>query len=107
MAGLVPRRTAALIPDATVIDDWLTDTAGIVETASASTSGTLTPAELRILQFLPTHLSFPQIAERSFVSTNTVKTHARNVYRKPDAASRQEAVEKARKAGMLDGSAGP
>ena len=101
------RRTAALIPDATVIDDWLTDTAGIVETASASTSGTLTPAELRILQFLPTHLSFPQIAERSFVSTNTVKTHARNVYRKPDAASRQEAVEKARKAGMLDGSAGP
>ena len=101
------RRTAALIADATVVDDWLTNTAGIVETASASTSGTLTPAELRILQYLPTHLSFPQIAERSFFSTNTVKTHARNVYRKLDAASRQEAVEKARTAGMLDESSGP
>ena len=44
----------------------------------------LTAAELRILRFLPTHLSFREIAERTFVSANTVKTQANAVYRKLD-----------------------
>ena len=55
-----------------------------------------------MLQFLPTHLSFPDIAERLYVSANTVKTHARSVYRKLDASSRGEAVARARHAGLLD-----
>jgi LuxR family maltose regulon positive regulatory protein len=62
----------------------------------------LTPAELQVLQFLPTYLSFREIAERLCVSTNTVKTHARAVYRKLDVSSRAEAVERARQAGLLD-----
>ena len=61
----------------------------------------LTPAELRTLQFLPTHLSFREIAERSFVSPNTVKTQAQAIYRKLDASSRAEAVDQGREAGLL------
>ncbi len=52
----------------------------------------LTTAELRILHFLPTHLSFREIAERTYVSANTVKTQANAVYRKLDVRSRSEAV---------------
>lgn len=63
---------------------------------------TLTTAELRVLQLLPTHLSYPDIARRLFVSPNTVKTHARAVYRKLAASSRAEAVGRARDAGLLD-----
>ena len=61
----------------------------------------LTPAELRTLRFLPSHLSFREIAEQSFVSANTVKTQAQAIYRKLDATSRGEAVERARDRGLL------
>ena len=56
---------------------------------------TLTAAELRLLPLLTTHLSFREIAERLFVSRNTVKTQAISVYRKLDASSRSEAIERA------------
>jgi LuxR family maltose regulon positive regulatory protein len=61
----------------------------------------LTPAELRTLHFLPSHLSFREIADRSFVSPNTVKTQAQAIYRKLDVSSRAEAVDEARNAGLL------
>ena len=67
-----------------------------------SSTASLTTAELRILQFLPTHLSFREIAERTFVSANTVKTQANAVYRKLDVRSRSEAVACARELGLLD-----
>ena len=68
-------------------------------------SWSLTTAELRLLQLLPTHLSFPQIASRLNVSANTVKTHARAVYRKLDSSSRAEAVAHARAAGLVEAAA--
>jgi LuxR family maltose regulon positive regulatory protein len=55
-----------------------------------------------VLQFLPTHLSFPEIASQVFLSPNTVKTQAQGVYRKLGVSSRREAVEQARAAGLLD-----
>lgn len=61
----------------------------------------LTIAELRILRFLPTHLSFREIADRLHVSSNTVKSQAHAVYRKLDASSRSEAVANASAAGLL------
>jgi LuxR family maltose regulon positive regulatory protein len=62
----------------------------------------LTIAELRVLRFLPSHLSFREIAERLNVSANTVKTQAHAVYRKLDASSRSAAVTRARHYGLLD-----
>jgi LuxR family transcriptional regulator, maltose regulon positive regulatory protein len=61
----------------------------------------LTSAELKILHFLPTHLSFREIAERTFVSANTVKTQANAVYRKLDVTCRSDAVECACRLGLL------
>jgi LuxR family maltose regulon positive regulatory protein len=71
----------------------------IVEGISA---GCLTEAELRILRFLPSHLNYPQIGERLFVSPNTVKTHALSVYRKFNVSTRAEAVDRGRALGLLD-----
>ena len=62
----------------------------------------LTTAELRVLGFLPTHLSFREIAGRLQVSANTVKTQAHAVYRKLEVSSRSEAVVKARAIGLID-----
>ena len=42
----------------------------------------MTPAEMRVLRYLPTHLTFAAIAEELFVSRNTVKTQAISIYRK-------------------------
>jgi LuxR family transcriptional regulator, maltose regulon positive regulatory protein len=54
----------------------------------------LTPAELRILQLLPTS-TYLQIAETLFISRNTVKVHLRSVYQKLGATSRSLAIERA------------
>ncbi len=63
----------------------------------------LTAAELRVLRYLPTHLSFAQIADELFVSRNTVKTQAIAIYRKLEVSSRGEAVERARALGLIEG----
>ena len=65
-------------------------------------STSLTGAELRILQLLPTHLSFREIGEQARVTTNTVKTQANAVYRKLDVRSRSDAVCRARELGLID-----
>jgi LuxR family maltose regulon positive regulatory protein len=65
-------------------------------------ASTLTAAELRLLPLLTTHLSFREIAERLYVSRNTVKSQAISVYRKLDASSRSEAIERAVELGLVD-----
>lgn len=62
----------------------------------------LTHAELRVLRYLPTHLTLAEIGQRLYVSRNTAKSHAIAVYRKLGAASRSEAVDVARQVGLLD-----
>jgi LuxR family transcriptional regulator, maltose regulon positive regulatory protein len=89
--------------DAPVLREWLDQAWAEIESAgSVRGRWPLTPAELRLLHALPTHLSFREIAERQFVSPNTVKTQARSVYRKLGVSSRAEAVACARAAGLLD-----
>lgn len=61
----------------------------------------LTTAELRVLHYLPTNLTHEEIAARLYVSRNTTKSHAASIYRKLGAASRGEAVDLARAAGLL------
>jgi LuxR family maltose regulon positive regulatory protein len=69
---------------------------------AAGWASTLTAAELRLLPLLTTHLSFREIAERLFVSRNTVKTQAISVYRKLDASSRSEAIARAVELGLVE-----
>jgi DNA-binding CsgD family transcriptional regulator len=52
--------------------------------------------EHEVLGLLAEGLSNKEIAERLFVSTNTVKTHLARVYDKLDVARRTQAVQKAR-----------
>jgi LuxR family maltose regulon positive regulatory protein len=61
----------------------------------------LTPRERDILQLLPTHLSNAELGDRLFISVNTVKTNLRALYRKMNVTSRSEAVDTARRAGLL------
>ena len=74
----------------------------MVAEQSSGWASTLTAAELRLLPLLTTHLSFREIAERLFVSRNTVKSQAISVYRKLDASSRSEAIERAVELGLVD-----
>ncbi len=60
----------------------------------------LTSAELRLVPLLPTHLTYPEIGERLFISRHTVKTHAASVYRKLGVTSRAEAVERIAELGL-------
>jgi LuxR family maltose regulon positive regulatory protein len=92
-------------PEAVVLTEWLERAHEQLADATAPAArppASLTAAELRILGFLPTHLTFREIAERTFVSANTVKTQANAVYRKLDVSSRSEAVTRARSLGVLD-----
>jgi LuxR family transcriptional regulator, maltose regulon positive regulatory protein len=63
---------------------------------------TLTSAELRVLPFLATHLTLPEIGERLFLSRHTVKSQAISAYRKLGVSTRGEAVERARELGLLE-----
>jgi LuxR family transcriptional regulator, maltose regulon positive regulatory protein len=65
----------------------------------------LSKGEIRVLRYLPTHLSAPEIATELSVSTSTVKTHMRNLYAKLGAHSRTAVVEQARALGLLAPSA--
>jgi LuxR family maltose regulon positive regulatory protein len=69
--------------------------------AADAWAATLSPAELRVLPLLATHLSFREIGERLFVSRNTVKTQAISIYRKLGVNSRNQAVTRAGALGLI------
>lgn len=61
----------------------------------------LTPAELRLLPYLQTHLTVAEIGERLFVSRNTVSSQLGSIYRKLGVTTRGGAVDSAIEAGLL------
>ena len=61
----------------------------------------LSPSELKVLRYLPTNLSRPEIASELSVSVNTVNTHVRNIYAKLQASDRSSAVQRARELRLL------
>jgi LuxR family transcriptional regulator, maltose regulon positive regulatory protein len=61
----------------------------------------LSASELRVLRYLPTNLSRPEIASELSVSVNTVNTHVRNIYAKLQARDRSSAVQRARELRLL------
>ena len=61
----------------------------------------LSARELEILRLLFTSLTGPEIAEKLFVSTNTIKTHIKNIYGKLGVHSRCDAMEAAGRLNIL------
>jgi LuxR family maltose regulon positive regulatory protein len=87
----------------------LTDILDVMDSSSLTATGQpppppteeLSPAELRVLRYLPTNLSRPEIASELSVSVNTVSTHVRNIYAKLQAQDRSSAVQRAREMRLL------
>jgi len=61
----------------------------------------LSERELEVLQLIAEGLTNPEIASRLFLSLNTVKVHARNIYGKLGVHNRTQAVARARVLGVL------
>ena len=61
----------------------------------------LSKSELRVLRYLPTNLSGPEIAGELYVSVNTVRTHMRHLYAKLGTHRRTDTVARARDLGLL------
>ncbi|MEW2353620.1 LuxR C-terminal-related transcriptional regulator [Spirillospora sp. NPDC029432] len=115
-----PDRAGALLDDAAALLGGVPGDGGLLEsrhaalrrhlaTAARRSAGgagsppaePLTERERAVLRLLRGPLSYREIGARLFVSVNTVKTHARSIYRKLGASSREEAVRKARDLGLL------
>jgi NarL family two-component system response regulator LiaR len=71
-----------------------------IDTARQQQLG-ITRRELEILELIAAGLSNREIADRLYVSENTVKTHAGSVFEKLDAKRRTQAVQLAKKAGLI------
>jgi LuxR family maltose regulon positive regulatory protein len=69
--------------------------------AESPGASSLTAAELRLLPYLGTHLTFREVGARLYISHHTVKSHAMAIYRKLNVTSRNDAVERTRELGLL------
>jgi LuxR family maltose regulon positive regulatory protein len=91
---------AALLADVLDVLRGASLTTNDQQTAS-SHAEPLSPSELRVLRYLPTNLTRPEIAGELSVSVNTVNTHLRNIYAKLQARDRSSAVRRARELRLL------
>ena len=57
--------------------------------------------ELEVLRLLATDLTGPEIAQRLFVSVNTLRTHTKHIFTKLDVNTRRAAVQRAADLGLL------
>jgi LuxR family maltose regulon positive regulatory protein len=87
----------ALVDDVAEFRAFLTQSGKLAVTGRTP----LTGAELRLLPYLQTHLTFREIAQRLFVSRNTVSSEVGSIYRKLGVSSRSDAVQQATAAGLL------
>lgn len=98
------QRLLPAVPDAPVLQEWTEESWRGLESLPVTPlrgAASLTGAELRVLQFLPSYLSFEEIGRRLSLSRNTVKTQAIAAYRKLGVTSRAAAVERARALGLV------
>jgi LuxR family maltose regulon positive regulatory protein len=99
----------ALPPNGTGHAAFRTDILGILRGSSSSArhlypaplAAQLSPTELRVLRYLPTNLSRPQIAGKLSVSPGTIDTHVRSIYAKLQVRHRSAAVQRARELRLL------
>jgi LuxR family transcriptional regulator, maltose regulon positive regulatory protein len=104
--GFMPQVGDDLLPgERAMVADILSLLAGRRPTPpSASPRPPLEPlsdSELRVLRYLPTNLTGPEIARELYVSHNTVRTHITHLYAKLGTHTRAEAVTRARALGLL------
>ncbi len=89
-----------------VLVDEVSEFRGILTSSAlpgASGAAPLTPAALRLLPYLQTHLTIREIGNRLFVSRNTVSSEVGSIYRKLGVSSRHDAVQQATAIGLLGG----
>lgn len=99
-ADLILRRFPSfgrLADDVVLLREQANASASVVVGATA-----LTAAELRLLPYLSTYLSFREIGERVGVSANTIKSQTMSIYRKLDVSSRGDAIARAAAIGLTD-----
>lgn len=80
-------------PDSPDAAEWMT--------AEAASFEPLSERELQVLALIAQGLTNPEIADRLYLSPNTLKAHTQNIYAKLDVHSRVQAVNKARQLGFL------
>jgi LuxR family maltose regulon positive regulatory protein len=90
---------AALLAD--ILDVLHGSSPAAKEQSSSSPAEELSPGELRVLRYLPTNLSRPEIAGELSVSPNTVNAHIRSIYAKLQVRDRSSAVRRARELRLL------
>jgi LuxR family maltose regulon positive regulatory protein len=90
-------------PDTGVLADRLAAVEATLDRRAADTlPGTKpTKAELRVLALLPSELNIAQIAERLYLSNETIRSHIQRLYRRLGAHSRQQAIQIARQRGLV------
>ena len=90
---------AALLAD--ILDVLHGSSPAAREQSSLPPAEELSPGELRVLRYLPTNLSRPEIAGELSVSPSTVSTHVRSIYAKLQVRNRSSAVRRARELRLL------
>ena len=90
---------AALLAD--ILDVLHGSSPAAKEQSSLPPAEELSPGELRVLRYLPTNLSRPEIAGELSVSPSTVSAHVRSIYAKLQVRDRSSAVQRARELRLL------
>ncbi|WP_345800499.1 LuxR C-terminal-related transcriptional regulator [Microbacterium sp. AZCO] len=85
----------------TLVDEIEAFRAQVTGNPGRVSSVPLTPAELRVLPYLQTHLTIAEIGERLFLSRSTVSSQTTSIYRKLGARTRSQAVARAMERGLL------
>ena len=92
-----PKKETVIVEKTVYVNkaDFAIDQSQIVKTG-------LSKRELEVLELIAKGLSNQEIAERLFVSLNTIKTHSSNVFEKLDVKRRSQAVEKAKRLKIIN-----
>jgi LuxR family maltose regulon positive regulatory protein len=113
--ALVPTRSllARLPHDRTAVARFKAEVLDVLEglaptgpAAAEPPREVLSDGEQRVLRYLPSHLSAPEIASELHLSVNTVRTHIKHIYAKLDSHDRAGAVARAVELGLLHASSG-
>ena len=99
--GLLERHEGHDTAHAALIAEILSLLAGRTPAGREPPPEPVSDSEMRVLRYLPTNLTAPEIARELYVSRNTVKAHMRSLYAKFGTHSRADTVARARALGLL------